>query len=237
MKLLSIKLKEGSEKYLIASELFSELHKNSGNAKYAIAFPNMKTGNRQDIGEIMQVFFENEKLITKKVISVLKFAKSYSIDDVDLNKYINKKGFIYKKYNGLKRTSPAYIRNSIYKGMKDEKISGVGSKIINFIENKFKLKITDKEFLEFTKNKKKFDKLINEISFKLKKEYMKLKKYPYLTHYSYTNIRKGNFNPTAIFEIKNEEGIFKGRLDLNKFNNFGLAIDNENTVIPLITEV
>jgi len=237
MKILTIKLKEGSEKYLIASKLFSELHKNSENIKYAIAFPYMKTGDRQDIGETMQVFFEDEKLVTKKVISVLKFAKSYSINNINLNNYINKEGIIYKKYNGLKRTSPAYIRNSIYKSMKDKKIGGVGVKIVNFVENKFKLKITDDAFLEFTKNKKEFNRLVNEISFKLKKEYMKLRKYPYLTHYSYTNIRKGNNNPTAVFEIKNEEGIFKDRLDLSNFNNFGLAKSDENTIIPLIKEV
>ena len=233
MKILNIKLKQGSEKYLIASKIFSEFHKNSKYFKYAIAFPEMKTGKVQDIGETMQIFFEDEKIITKKIISILKFTKDYTINDVNLESYINKTGFIYKKYNGFKRTTNSYVKNSINKAIKNQKIGGVGLKIVNLIEKKFNLKVTDEKFLELIKDKKDFNKLINEISFKLKNEYIKMRKYPYLMHYSYTSIRKGNANPTAVFEIKNEEDIFKGNLDLNNFGNFGLALNN-NTIIPLV---
>ena len=150
--------------------------------------------------------------------------------EIDLEKYKNKQGVIYKRYNGFIRTTPSYIKNTI-------------SRILNNKELKRPFEYKIYEILKILSSKEPFNlskeevkKYVVDISIYLKKEYLKMRKYPFLTHYSYTNIRKNNSNPTAIIEIKPEKTIFKGIIDLNNFNNFGLAKD-ENCVIPLVKDI
>lgn len=229
MKVLHINLKKDSDRYMVASQILSELHRNTGKGKFAIAFPEIETGKKQSIGYVMQVFFENPELITNKLKKFLKFAKNHKIVNINLKDYEDETAIRYKRYNGFIRTTPAYIRNVIKNLLKAKEIKRpFEEKIYNMLKAKFN---KDPFLLDFNEAKN----AVFDISVLLKKEYLKTRQYPYLIHYSYTNIRKNNANPTAIIEIKPEKGVFE-KLNLEEFNNFGLA-KGKNTFIPIIKDL
>ena len=57
MNLLNINFKKESERYILASQILSELHRNTNKGKFAIAFPFIESGEKQNIGYNMQIFF------------------------------------------------------------------------------------------------------------------------------------------------------------------------------------